>query len=92
MKDKIDEMSKSVLCLNLELPEEISKDVTRRWRDVLIVLEKLREPVLALKYHLSDEGEYSVSRTDKKPMGWGEVIMIGNIFEEIDEALKLTGE
>jgi len=60
--------------------------------ETIDIIERLTKPVNKLKHHLSDEGDYSIARTDKQTMGWGEVMMIGNILEEIDEALKLTEE
>jgi len=56
------------------------------------IIERLTKPVNKLKHHLGDEGDYSIARTDKQTMGWGEVMMNVYILEEIDEALKLTEE
>ena len=33
------------------------------------------------------EGEYCITRVDKEPMGWGEMIMLGDVLEEISNHL-----
>jgi len=46
------------------------------------------EVISKLKKHLGSDGNYSICRSDKEPMNIFEVIMIGNIFEELDELIK----
>ncbi len=45
------------------------------------------EALRKLRAHLSDDGEYSICRTDKESMFWGDVIMFGGLFETIGKWL-----
>lgn len=51
-------------------------------------LTALSKPVNELKYHLSKDGEFSICRTDKEDMGWGDTMVLGKIVEDIDAALR----
>jgi len=51
-------------------------------------MKKLIEFVSKLKDLLGEHGEYSISRTDKKPMDFTEVIMVGNVLENISIELQ----
>ncbi len=44
--------------------------------------------VLKLKDHLSNEGEFSICKSDGKPMGLPDAIRIGMVLENIDKALQ----
>jgi hypothetical protein len=44
--------------------------------------------IKALRAMLSEEGDYSIHRTDGKPMCWGEVMLLGTTMENIDAALE----
>ena len=47
-------------------------------------LDNLTGLISTLKKHLSSDGEYSISRTDKENMCMGEVLMLGDLLEKID--------
>ena len=47
-------------------------------------LDTLTGLVNKLKSHLSTDGEYSISRTDKENMRMGEVLMLGDLLKKID--------
>ena len=49
-------------------------------------LASLREPLGKLKHHLGTEGEYCITRADKRPMSW-ESLGLSGLFLEIDEFL-----
>lgn len=49
--------------------------------------EKLIKSIKKLKEILGKDGEYSISRSDGEKMSLPEMIMVGNIFENIDNAL-----
>jgi hypothetical protein len=55
-------------------------------------VNELVEAVEVLRQHLDNDGEYSICRSDHKPMGLGEVIGVGEAMERIDRALiKVKG-
>ena len=50
-------------------------------------IDEFKEEVGKLKHHLSPEGEYSIIRSDGKPMSW-ESLVVSNILLELDELLR----
>ena len=51
----IEEMCKSILCLYLEAPAEVMKGVEAKWKDVLFVLDRLRN-LLQQVYEQTENG------------------------------------
>ena len=54
-------------------------------RDALVLI---KDEIIKLKQHLGPEGEYCITRVDKKPMSW-ESIIVGDIMFNIDNALEI---
>ena len=50
-------------------------------------MDNLIEEIRKLKSLLSKSGPYSVVRSDQEPMGLGETLYLGSIFETIDQEL-----
>jgi len=59
---------------------------------LISIIEPLKGGIIKLRKKLNDDGEYSICRTDGKPMELFEVLDIDTILKEIDEALKRLEE
>ena len=57
-------------------------------------MEKLtiEQAITKLKELLSPSGNYSVCRKDKQPMGLGDQMIVGEVFENIDNLLNANTE
>ena len=53
-------------------------------------IRELIESINGLKSLLGDEGEYSICRSDRTPMGMGDGFVVGSVFERIDKAIKVV--
>ena len=51
-------------------------------------LKPLIKHILELKKLLGENGNYSISRSDKNPMHFWELIAIGSLLEKIDNELE----
>jgi len=51
-------------------------------------MDNLIEEIRKLKSLLSESGPYSVVRSDQEPIGLGEALYLGSIFETIDQELN----
>ena len=51
-------------------------------------MNRLKESIIELKKLLNNAEDYSICRTDKKPMKLWEVMTISRILEKIDLILK----
>ena len=49
---------------------------------------RLVEAIKKLKYLLSEEGDYSIRRSDGKPMELGEGFAVFAVLEEISKAIR----
>jgi hypothetical protein len=52
-------------------------------------LSQLMAAIDKLRKHLGWNGEYSVCRSDGEPMEIWESLMLGNIMQDIDHAMKI---
>lgn len=53
-----------------------------------VPVEALRQ----LRTHLSDDGDYSITRTDREQMWIGDSLVLGSLFEKIDAWLAWQSE
>lgn len=53
-------------------------------------IRELIESINGLKSLLGDEGEYSICRSDRKPMWIGDSLVVGSVLERIDKAIKVV--
>ena len=59
----------------------------KKLKDAEAVVNGFKEQVGKLKFHLSPEGEYSITRSDGEPMSW-ESLTVSNIMLELDALLE----
>ena len=62
-------------------------DLETALKDAEAVVNGFKEQVGKLKFHLSPEGEYSITRSDGEPMSW-ESLTVSNIMLELDALLE----
>ena len=74
-----------------EMREEAKQSADENFR-LASEMKELSESIKALKLLLSKDGDYAFCRADKKLMGLGEELMIGDVIERIDKALAAHSE
>lgn len=48
---------------------------------------ELTQEVRKLKMLLDENGEYSICRSDKNPMGWADLMTVGNVLENLSKLI-----
>jgi hypothetical protein len=51
-------------------------------------MEELLDAIIALRKLLSDDGRYSICRTDKYPMQLGDAMIVSDATERVDKAIE----